>query len=55
MDDSPSCAHFFFEEGFIKMASNQKIGGKDKYVVSCMENIGNKAGIRAYQAAWIGM
>ena len=55
VDDSPSCAHFFFEEGFIKMASNQKIGGKGKYVASYMENIGNKAVIQAYQAAWIGM
>ena len=55
VDDSPSCAHFFFEEGFIKIASNQKIGGKGKYVASFMENIGNKASIQAYQAAWISM
>jgi hypothetical protein len=55
IDDSPGSAHFFFEEGFIKLASNQKIGGKGKYVASYMENIGNKAVVQAYQAAWIGM
>ena len=55
IDDSPSCAHFFFEEGFIKLASNQKIGGKGKYVASYMENIGNTAVVQSYQAAWIGM
>lgn len=55
LDDSPSYASFFFEQGQIKLASNLQIGGKGKYIASYMENIGAKPIAQSYQVAWLGL
>jgi len=55
IDDSPSSASFFMENGFMKLASNSKISGKGKYVAAYMESIANKPVIQSYQAAWLGI
>lgn len=55
LDDSPSYASFFFDKGQMKLASNQKIGGKGKYIANYMENIGKKPVAQAYQVAWLGL
>jgi len=55
LDDSPSYASYFFDNGQMKLASSQKIGGKGKYIASYMESIGASPIIQQYQVAWLGL
>jgi hypothetical protein len=55
VDDSPSSATFYIDNGQIKFASNPKVGGKGMYIGSYMADIGKKPIIQSYQTAWLGL
>jgi hypothetical protein len=55
VDDSPSMASFYIENGQIKFASTPKVGGKGMYIGSYMADIGKKPIIQSYQTAWLGL
>jgi hypothetical protein len=55
IDDSPSVASFFVNDGQIQFASNPKVGGKGMYVGSYMSSIGNQPIIQSYQTGWLGL
>ena len=55
VDDSPTSANFYIDAGQLRLVSQQRIGGKGKYIATYMEDIGAKPIYQGYQAAWMGM
>lgn len=55
VDDSPSSASLFTDDGKLVLASAGKIGGKAMYIAEYMQAINNDPRHVGYQVAWMGI